>query len=272
VSQSSTARSSYSTFLKSALPAAAFAIGLAAAAEGHATQYFLQSASMNTSRTANIDGPGYHAYTYVAPITFTAFEGTGATPMTGALSGSFNLVAFCVDVFHHIGLGTVNLKYDDNYELTTNSKYETSTPFAGGTALSAGQRLQVGRLVNYGTLIYDSGAPTTDKVNRLAGLQGAIWQVINPGYTVVSSTAGVNAYTAAFSAANYLDSLTGYGPVRSNIGFITETGKYGTNAAHQSFAFASVPEPSTWIVMIAGFGMMGASLRRARPKLVPVRA
>ena len=81
----------------------------------------------------------------------------------------------------------------------------------------------------------------------------------------------MNNYISAYSGANYLSNLTGYGPVSSNITFITETGKYGTRLAHQSFAFAAaVPEPSAWALMISGFGLTGAMLRRRR--LVPVRA
>ena len=257
--------------LRGAVAGIVVTLGLAAASPGQATQYFLQNSSMNTSRTAHINGPnGYHAYTYIAPIKFITYEGTGATPQTGATSGAFDMVAFCVDIFHSISLGNVNLKYDDTYDLTTNSKYLTSTPFTGATVLSGVQKLQVGRLVNYGTLVFNEAPNTTDKVNKLAGLQGAIWQVINPGYSVVSSTAGVNSYTSAFSGANYTAGLTGHGLVHSGITFITETGKYGTNRAHQSFAVAAVPEPATWAVMIVGFGMAGAMLRRRR--LVPVRA
>lgn len=258
------------TAVRGAVAATVMTLSLAAASPGHATQYFLQNSSMNTSRTAHINGPNnFHAYTYIAPIKFVTYEGTGATPQTGATSGAFDMLAFCVDIFHSISLGNVNLKYDDQYDLTTNSKYLTSTPFVGATVLSGGQKLQVGRLVNYGTLLFNQAPSSADKVNKLAGLQGAIWQVINPGYSVVSSTAGVNSYTSTYSSANYLASLTGYGHVNSGITFITETGKYGTNRARQSFAVAAVPEPATWAVMIMGFGMAGAMLRRRR--LIPVR-
>ena len=261
------------SFLKSVLPAAAFACSLALANPGHATAYFLQSDSMNTSRTAHIYGPGgFDVNAYIGPVKFTAFEGTGATPQTGALGGALDLIGFCVDIFHDIGLGALNLKYDDTYDLATDSKYLTTTPFSGGTALSSDQITQVGRLVNYGSLLYANGPNTADTVNRLAGLQGAIWQVVNPGYSVVSSTAAVNGYITNYSAAGYSASLTGYGPVNSDLLFLTETGKYGTKAAHQSFAFgaAPAPEPGTWSLMIIGFGLMGAMVlapaTRARPR------
>ena len=258
--------------LKAALPAVAFACAVTLANPGHAAAYFLQSASMNTTRTAHINGPGgFHAYTYIAPVKFTTYEGTGATPQTGALSGPFDMVGFCLDIFHGISLGTLNLRYDDTYDLTTNSKYQSNaSPFTGATPLTQPQITQVGRLVNYGQLVYAQAPTSTDKVNRLAGLQGAIWQVINPGYTVTSGNAALDGYIATYTGAGYANSLTGYGRVGSNLIFLTETGKYGTNAAHQSFGFGGgVPEPGTWTLMIGGFALMGAMLRRARPRLAP---
>ncbi|WP_293904791.1 PEPxxWA-CTERM sorting domain-containing protein [Phenylobacterium sp.] len=254
------------------LPAAAFACGLALASPGHATQYFLQSDSMDTSRTAHINGPGGASeYVYIGPITFKTYQGTGATPATGALSGPSDLLAFCVDIFHNITLGGLDLKYDDVHDLTTNSNYQTGNPFVGGSPLSKAQVVQVGRLVNYGALLYASAPHTADTVDRLAGLQGAIWQVINPTYSVVSGNGALDSYIAAFSGANYLAGLSGYGAVHSGLTFISETGKYGANAAHQSFAFGAVPEPATWTLLIGGFGFTGVMLRRSRQRLVKVR-
>ena len=257
--------------LKAILPAAAFACSLALAGAGHAAAYFFQSDSMDTSRTAHIYGPnGFAEYAYVGPVKFKTFEGTGATPQTGAVSGPFDMVGFCVDIFHDISLGTLNLKYDDTYDLTTNSKYLTNPAFSGATALSKAQVVHVGRLVNYGELLYAHAPNTADKVNRLAALQGAIWQVINPDYSVVSGNGAVNSYIAAYTGGAYFANLTGYGTVHAGTLFLTETGKYGTSAAHQSFAFGAVPEPATWSLMIAGFGLMGATLRSSRQRLAPV--
>ena len=261
------------TFLKAALSGAAFACALAAAAPSHATQYFLQSATMDTSRTATIVGPGMNAHVYAGPIKFTAYEGTSA------VGPSFDIVGFCVDIFHSISLGTINLKYDDTYQLTTDSKYLTNTPFGGGaeTPLSAAQKLQVGRLVNYGTLVFNQAPTSSAKSSTLAALQGAIWQVINPTYTVASSNSVVNTQIGQFAGSGYNGFLTGHGQVNSGITFITETGKYGTKSARQSFAFASnggaaIPEPATWALMIGGFAMAGAALRRSRALQVRVKA
>ena len=210
---------------------------------------------------STINGPsGFSEYVYLAPMTFTAFDGTSAT------GDAYNFTGFCVDIFHNIGLGSLNLTYNDNTGLTTDSH------FPSATALSAAQLLQVGQLVNYGSLV--AGGPSSaDTVARLAGLQGAIWQVINPGYSVTSGSGLVNGYISAYSGASYNYSLTGYGPVGSAITFISETGKYGTGAAHQSFAFAAaVPEPATWAMMITGIGLTGALVRRSRRTLAAARA
>ena len=266
-------RSPMSRRTKVAAATMALAFSLSVASEGHAAQFFLQQASMNTARTGRITGPGMNANTYMAPVTFKTYLGTGATAQTGATSGAFDMVGFCVDIFHGISLGNINLKYDDKYDLTTNSKYLTANPFVGATPLTNAQRLQVGRLVNYGTLIAHSGAMNNDKLNRLSALQGAIWKTINPTYNVAATNgnAGFNAavtnYYNTYRGANYATNLTGYGTVHSGITFISETGKYGKNSAHQSFAIAGVPEPGTWLVMILGFGLTGAMLRRSRDRL-----
>ena len=242
--------------LKSVIPALALAAGLATASAGHAESIFLQSATMNTSYTAHIYSPPYPSagytdqYVYLAPMQFTAYDGVGP------VGDSNNLLAFCVDIFHHIGLGAVNLQYDDTQPFTSDS----ASP---STALTGAQKVQVGRLVNYGSLLFGSGA--TDEAAKLAGLQGAIWQVINPTYTITSFNGLVDGYMASYAnALTYNAAIGDLGPVSSKITFITETGKYGASGAHQSFAFAAAPEPGTWALMILGFGGAGAMLRRSR--------
>lgn len=247
---------------KAAAPALALALGLAFATQGHATAYFLQTASMNTSHTAHIHGPGgSDEYVYIAPIVFKANEGTSAGAPT------VNLLSWCVDIFHNISLGEIDLKYDDDFDLATDAKYLTATPFSGGGTLTADQIEQASRLINYGTKVYNFGVMNADWTNMLAGIQGAIWQVINgPAYTVVGDNVDLNNYISIFTGSGYKAHLTGYGPISANIAMITETGFYGTLAAHQSFGFA-IPEPGTWALMITGFGFAGAMLRRERRRV-----
>ena len=261
-----TRRNAFFGMMKAVAPALAMAFGLAVASAGHATAYYLNSLSMDTSHIADIQGSGgSHEYVYVGPIVFHANLGTApATP-------TFDLLSFCVDIYHNIYLNDTGLKYDDDYGLKTDSKYLTSTPFSGAQNLLDAQIIQVGRLVNYGRLVYTREAATVDRSNKLAGLQGAIWQVINgPTYNVVAWDSPVQTYLNNFSSAGYLAHLSGHGSVSKNITMITETGLYGTLSARQSFAFA-VPEPATWALMIGGFGLAGAMLRRDRRRLVRAR-
>ena len=63
--------------------------------------------------------------------------------------------------------------------------------------------------------------------------------------------------------------MNDHGPIGNEFAFISETGLYGTDAAHQSFVFA-VPEPSAWALLILGFGGAGMMLRRQQRRAVPI--
>jgi hypothetical protein len=234
--------------IKAAGSAAALAISLAVAPAAHAADYFLQSASIDWTYTASISGPGYGPESAVlAPIHFTAYEGIGP------VGPSMDLMAFCVDVYHNINVGTINLQYDDTQVFDNNSDSPTWEP------ISIEQQVLVGKLVNFGARLQLSGDP--NRLAKLAAVQGAIWQVVNPSLTVDSSNDFVDSLIASYTSGS---GLAQFGPLGSKLTFITEKGKYHTIAAHQSFAFAAVPEPGTWLLMIAGFGVVGGALRRAR--------
>jgi hypothetical protein len=109
-----------------------------------------------------------------------------------------------------------------------------------------------------------------NKQRVLAATQGAIWEI----------AAGVNVFKAsdatfgtlvdsykvgAFGAANT------YGTISSNFKLLTPP-SYPSAIGTQSFAIVlSVPEPATWALMIGGFGMAGAMLRRRQRQAVRVR-
>jgi len=260
------------TAMKAVLPAVALAATLAFAAPAAATTYFLDYASMNTNTDGVMKKNGQVVQNVeMAPVKFTAFYGTGNTPQTGAIGGSFTLIGWCVDIYHSIQMGNIDLKYDNKYDLETNSKYTSNTPWYGESDLTDAQIDQVGRLVHYGTSLYTANA--TANALKLSAIQGAIWTVINKpqGYSFESTVSGM--YSQNVSNKSYVNDLISkysgndyddYVPM--NIGvdvmFLTETNKYGTKSAHQSFAF--VPEPATWALMIIGFGGAGFMLRRQR--------
>ena len=96
-------------------------------------------------------------------------------------------------------------------------------------------------------------------------MQGAIWKIENPGFTIVGNT---SPYGGAGNAA----AVTGFINTYSSTPFLNtlSTGHidvvFDSNLpAHQAFAFASnVPEPGAWALMIIGFGGIGAAMRRRR--------
>ena len=62
-------------------------------------------------------------------------------------------------------------------------------------------------------------------------------------------------------------------PVLAGLQTIVVKGVSGTSASYAgTLAFTAVPEPATWALMIAGFGVVGGSLRRRRSIPRPIAA
>ena len=101
-------------------------------------------------------------------------------------------------------------------------------------------------------------------------VQGAIWKIENPTFTIVGNASpyggagnatAVTTYINTYSSAPFLNTLS--------TGHIDVVFSDSTNPVPQAFAFATnVPEPSTWALMIAGFGGVGAMMRRRRQQAV----
>ena len=76
---------------------------------------------------------------------------------------------------------------------------------------------------------------------------------------------GSGAYVSAISVGNGSGSGTGYHA------FVDNVTLYGTNGTSRSYNFetasAPVPEPATWAMMIAGFGLVGGAMRRRSTKV-----
>ena len=239
---------------------AVLAGGLAFAAPAGATNVTILDGQMNNPLTVNIAGIGN---VLDAPITFHTIY--GATPKT--------ILAWCVDVLHHISLGD----YNPDLSYTDTNVFDPSYPFTTNPSLTAAQVTQIDTLVNYGTAVYNDGSLTAvDKQFKVGAAQGAIWKLVS--HNNVTLVTGNNADATYFNGlvtglagANYLNVATGYGTLSSAVTFITPT-IYPAAAGTQSFLFASptptttggVPEPGTWVMMIGGFGAAGAMLRRRR--------
>lgn len=262
---------SWARAVKATVPALTLVAGLATATLSHAaTSIFLGSDSYSNTNTALLTGP-VNINVYLTPQVYQA--NFGAAPS----SSQFSLLVFCVDIYHFSGSGLA-YDYDDGQPLKTNSRngftVDAMTP---EDALSPGQVAHVGRLVNYGAKLYAADAmDQPDKTNKLAAVQGAIWQVINQPKSGFSITANqgigpVNGLIGGLAGPNYLSLIyEDVGGVSSKIHFLKESSTsanpYGTSGSHQAFAIAAVPEPATWVMMIGGFAVAGGMLRRSRQR------
>jgi hypothetical protein len=223
------------TTLKTLAAVATMGAAIAAAAQASAAEIYIHSSSMNNPATVNISGPGLNENAYSAPISFVVNDGPTAT------NNTYDILAFCVDIFHNITLGNLGYVYHVQ-PITTDS----ATPADTLTQL---QLNKISSLVNFGTALYNTG--DADLSNKLAAVQGAIWEIENPDYDVTGSTV-INDYISLYEseAATIL-------PVGSMHGI------YQNDFSHQGFAIAGgVPEPATWLMMIMGVGGVGAMMRR----------
>lgn len=236
--------SRFSTKLQGLLVAAVAAGALAVAAPASAVT--LVSASMDTSNTAYISGPGYSTVNaYIGPVTFHAKADDNS---------EYDFTAYCVDIYHDMFLGPLNAPNGYAYhpeDLKTDSK-DSTTLLQAGNALSNLQLEEIASLLNLSALI--TKANVSDLSHKRAGIQGAIWEIENPNITVTGS-ALVNDYIDHYKAHAHDDPLSA-----SQIHAV-----FANDFGHQAFAYAGgVPEPATWTMMILGFGGIGAVLRRRR--------
>jgi len=227
------------------LLAAAAVIG-ALAVSDPASAITLLSASMDTSNTALISGPGYSTVNaYIGPVTFHA-KADDAT--------EYDFTAYCVDIFHDMFLGALNAPNGYEYHdetLLTDSK-DSTTLLQLGNSLNNLQLEEIASLLNLSALI--TKANVADLSHKRAGIQGAIWEIENPTITVTGADV-VNDYIHHYKAHAQDDPLSA-----SQIHAV-----FANDFGHQAFAYAGgVPEPATWTMMILGFGGMGAVLRRRR--------
>lgn len=230
--------------LQGLLVATVAAGALAAAAPAGAVT--LVSASMDTSNTAYISGPGYSTVNaYIGPVTFHAKNDDNS---------EYDFTAYCVDIYHDMFLGALNAPNGYAYhaeDLTTDSKNSTSSHQLGN-ALDTLQLEEIASLLNLSALITKWNV--ADLSHKRAGIQGAIWEIENPNITV-NGSALVNQYISKYKAHAVADPLSA-----SEIHAV-----FADDFGHQAFAFANgVPEPATWTMMIMGFGGIGAMLRRRR--------
>ena len=224
--------------LKLALAAAVAAISLPGTAEA---AYTITSYSLNPASSLT----GTIQYT---PTGLSLNVGMGRLTLSGKdesnVAASFT--TFCVDIFHTL---TVPATFDFKpiSQLTTDStKQSRLLTILGMSSTLIGQ--------------------AADKATTSAALQLAIWEIVNEnsgsyGFsTGTFRSSGGNSDGARALALTYLDKITSGAWQPSANGHLS----YFYSANSQSQIIAGVPEPATWAMMIGGFGLVGASMRRRR--------
>lgn len=249
------------TGFKSAAIAVAGLASLALASPSEAAGYLkVLSSSMNTQFQAYIQGDGN---VYSNGMTFQVRE---SDSMGNAFGPTFDLFGFCVDIYHNISIGSLNLVYYSNQDPMIVDPLPTDF---GGHAITPVQLDALTNLVDTGYIMRQqallSGPLTFDTHMRLAAIQAAIWKTEVPTRDIHVIKGGLSNADFATYQGYFNDYYTGnYDSLAdANDRFYTIT-----NPTHQSFAIGwpidGVPEPATWALMLTGFFGAGTALRRSR--------
>jgi hypothetical protein len=156
-------------------------------------------------------------------------------------------LVFCIDLEHVIYVTSYNPALDFTTGLVE---------FTGaGVAISAPISNEIGQLADFGRSLYATQA--TDYAQQLVAVQGAIW----------SLEYGVGGARATSTNATIDDQIVQLLKVQDNgrgLANALISHAPGATLGAQNMTTGSVPEPASWALMIGGFGMAGAALRRKR--------
>jgi hypothetical protein len=176
--------------------------------------------------------------------------GVGRITLTGTdtvTSAAVKFSGYCIDIMDFLHTGLFDI-----------------VPLAAYSPLNATQKAQLLTLVSNADPLLTAGSPNADVS---AAIQLAIWEIVYETSGTFNAGAGVFKATTATSAVNlantYLGNVTG-GSWTAKSGYALNT-LVSINGANQEQLFlTAVPEPATWAMMIAGFGLVGGALRSQR--------
>ncbi len=199
--------------------------------------------------SGNIANYGYfNSNEYGGPIVIQ-----GTTPQ----GKPFSVVTFCFDILHGIS-GGFGYQAGLNYTFTAAPLVTDQVFGAGaGNPLTLAQSTRMSGLARFGALSFVNGA--TDLNNKMPAIQAALWSV-EYGLTAVMANPTQQAYynqylTMPLTFSSHLTpGLVGKDGSGTIVGY-----QQGLALGH---GLGAVPEPSEWAMLIAGFAMVGAVLRR----------
>lgn len=260
--------------MAAALPAAlalAWAAPVAATLTVNATVTGFLDTSFLITRTVVLPGPDSNLSVIASRMTVQANSVTAPyTLLGGTTPGSF--VAFCIEPLELVGQDT-----PANYQIVPLSEAASGLGGIGETKANRIRELfgRLGPNAGYGTMT----GPTS------IALQLAIWEIVTEPTGTTPSIASTNANrgnffartntsagaaTAVSAATTMLNALTGTGPMADGL-FALRNGTASVPGSQDLLVFATIaapppaiPEPASWAMLIAGFGLTGAALRRRR--------
>jgi PEP-CTERM motif len=168
------------------------------------------------------------------------FRLTGTNLTTG---GAASFLTYCVDIFHALSVpGTYTIS-------------PLSTLFTGAKA------------TNINKLLANTNPTTAD---QSAAVQLAMWEIVFETAPVFNVNAGANQGAFWMTGGSSGAARTLANSYLANLGSwttsTTHTAQLLYSRTNQSQVFlTAVPEPGTWAMMVFGFMLVGASMRRRKP-------
>ncbi len=171
-------------------------------------------------------------------------------------------------------LGTLNIVQQYTFCIDLLNGYATYSPFADIAMTSffsnPGQQSALAGLLTHANGVIDGAGSLSARSLAAAAFGLAIWEVVydsNAAYDVTSGNFSVfGDFAAAGVLANTYLANVQNGTWAGNVANIRVLSSISTAGASQNQIYytpnGGVPEPSTWAMMLAGFAMVGAAMRR----------
>lgn len=181
----------------------------------------------------------------VGRLRLTGFDNSSLAPVT--------FDSYCIDIFNYIQNGSFELQ-----------AFSLADPV---------KENQIKRLLSGTAGLIATTAGFEQKRNVSAAIQMAVWEIVNEsgtsGYSLDGGlfrmgTTGSVALGARGLAQGYLNNIDSFTATGTHTYRMLTAVNPVSNQRQVFLAAAGVPEPTTWALLIAGFGVIGGALRKDR--------